>query len=179
MTLQNRVIWALAVMLTVCWCQGALADIAAGGKDGGESKEQVAESQKDRLVSPPTVVTSESDGRRLDDSSPKSVWWQLAQTGLALLIVVVLIFALRFVLGRLGGRAVRKSGGNLEVLTRMSVSHRQELLVVRLGKRVVLVGSSSTGNMQTLSEITDEQEVANIVGPAGKIDENITPGDKE
>lgn len=183
MTLRNTAIWILAAILTVGWCQIACA-AGAGDfdtKEAGryEATTQLAADMNNKTVPPRSVAPGKNSGKTISDSTSASGWWQLVQTGLALLIVVVLIFVSRFVLGRLSGQSVRRSRGSLEVLTRMSVSHRQELLVVRLGNRVLLVGASSTGSMQTLSEITDEREVANIIGPTSGSGQDSEGGDKE
>ena len=82
-------------------------------------------------------------------------WWR---TALALGLVVGLIFLARYLMRRLGGGAAKAGGGAIDVLARTSVSPRQQLLLVRLGRRLLLVGSGPEG-MTPLSEITDPEEV--------------------
>jgi flagellar protein FliO/FliZ len=75
---------------------------------------------------------------------------------------VGLIFLASWLLRRAGGRQVRGGQEVMQILARKSISARQQLLLVRLGQRLVLVGSSS-GALSTLSEITDEAEVASML----------------
>jgi len=91
----------------------------------------------------------------------ESPWMQTVQTLLALAIVVALIYACRYVLRRLG-KGARPGGadsGVIEVLSRTGIGARQQLLLVRLGRRLVLVGCWPSG-MAGLSEITDPAEVS-------------------
>lgn len=82
----------------------------------------------------------------------------------ALAIVVVLIFVLRAVLRRLGGRARIAGGGQcVEVVGRQHLSPRCEVLLVRCGKRLLLVGLGAGGPV-TLCEISDPQEAAALLG---------------
>lgn len=94
------------------------------------------------------------------------------QTLLALALVVALIFAVRFVVRRLGRSSVAiGSSGAVKVIAAANVSPRERLFVVRFGGRVLLVGSSPSG-LRTLSEVSDEKEVADLLtcvdAPAAK-----------
>jgi flagellar protein FliO/FliZ len=87
-----------------------------------------------------------------------------------------LVFALAVVLGamyvthrvwkRLGmpGAATR-AAGSLQVVSRLSLSPKQQLILVRVGRRVVLVGNSGT-QMNALCDISDPEEAAGILGLA-------------
>lgn len=87
---------------------------------------------------------------------------QTLQTLLALAVVVGLIFATRLLLRRLGpGRSAGRSAA-LEVVAAVRVSARQRLLLVRLGERLVLVGSGAEP-MIRLAEITDADEVSRLL----------------
>ncbi|HAU36557.1 MAG TPA: flagellar biosynthetic protein FliO [Phycisphaerales bacterium] len=82
----------------------------------------------------------------------------------ALAIVVGLIFLLRWVLRRMGSpSAVRR--GPMEVIARTTVSGRQQLLLVRLGERLLVVGSGPEG-MTSLGEVRDPAEVAALTQSA-------------
>jgi flagellar biogenesis protein FliO len=50
----------------------------------------------------------------------------------------------------------------MEVLARASVAPRQQLLLVRLGKRLVLIGAGG-GTMCTLAEVSDQAEVDELM----------------
>ena len=82
----------------------------------------------------------------------------------ALAAVVALIFIARLLLRRLaGGAASPGRGVPIEVLARANLSARQQLSLVRLGRRLVLVGSGPTG-IRPLAEVTDPDEVAELLG---------------
>ena len=104
------------------------------------------------------------EGRPIGDGPSTSGGW--VQTVIALAIVVVLIFALRLVLRRLAGGSYRgRAAQPIEVLARTHLASRQQLSLVRLGRRLVLVGSCPTG-MSPLAEVTDPAEVAELLaGP--------------
>jgi len=85
----------------------------------------------------------------------------------ALAVVVVLIFVVRLLLRRFA--PARTSGalpGAIEVVARSSLSSRHRLYLVRLGQRLVLVGSGPEG-LATLSEVTDPDEVSRLSARAG------------
>jgi flagellar protein FliO/FliZ len=88
--------------------------------------------------------------------------WALGRTLGALAIVVGLIFLASWLLRRVGGRQTRGDQDVMQILARKSISARQQLLLVRLGQRLVLVGSSS-GALSMLSEITDQAEVESML----------------
>ncbi len=85
----------------------------------------------------------------------------------ALAVVILLIFLLRAVLKRLAGRGRVRAGGDIvEVLHRTHLAGRCEVCLIRLGKRVLLVGLGPSGPV-TLCDIRDEQEAqALLVGLA-------------
>jgi flagellar biogenesis protein FliO len=83
---------------------------------------------------------------------------------LSLLIVLTLIFALRYLSQRLFGRTVAgRASRAVQVLSRNVISPKQQLLVVRVGRRLVVVGDCGQ-QMNTLCEITDPDEMAALVG---------------
>lgn len=126
-------------------------------RPSGEPTTQSAATElSKRLVGP-------SDSRKIEDR-PISPWSQWGRTLGALALVVVLIFVARMMLKRFG--PVSGAGSRvLDVLASSTVSPRQQLLLVRVGRRVVLVGRSPAA-MATLSEVTDPEEVAELVEAA-------------
>lgn len=101
------------------------------------------------------------ESRRLGEKDGDLGGW--VRTVAALAAVVVLIFAARLVLRRLAGGRVGLGGSRaIEVLARANLSARQQLSLVRLGRRLVLIGSSPTG-MSCLAEVTDPTEVAELM----------------
>lgn len=92
----------------------------------------------------------------------------------ALGIVIGLIFALRwcsrFVFPAAAGRAGNKA---IEVVSRSALSPKQQVLLLRVGRRLIVVGDSGA-QMNPLCEITDPDEVAALVGQLR--DERSPPG---
>ncbi len=89
----------------------------------------------------------------------------------ALAVVIVLIFLLRVVLKRLGRRGRVRAGGDVvEVLHRTHLAGRCEVCLIRLGRRVLLIGLGPSGPV-TLCDIRDEQEaqalLAGLARPSG------------
>lgn len=114
--------------------------------------------ETDKLPAPGTG--SIEDDPVAGDSKGKFTggWWQ---TILALGLVVLLIFAARFGLQRFGGRA-KLAAGPIEVLSRLAVGPRQELMLVRFGERLILVGASQ-GSLATLAETSDPDQVESLM----------------
>lgn len=82
----------------------------------------------------------------------------------ALAIVLILLFVTRFVLARVSGVAGGpRPSGVVEILARYPVARGQQLVLLKLARRILLVHQSGA-EMTTLSEITDENEVAALLG---------------
>ncbi len=83
---------------------------------------------------------------------------------LSLTIVLTLIFALRWLSQRLFGKTVAsRSSRAVQVLSRNVISPKQQLLVVQVGRRLVVVGDCGQ-QMNPLCEITDPDEMAALIG---------------
>lgn len=83
----------------------------------------------------------------------------------ALVIVIGLLIVVRMVLVRASGSfaGARRPSGVVEVLARYPVARGQQLILLKLARRVLLVHQNGTA-MTTLSEIVDENEVAALLG---------------
>jgi flagellar biogenesis protein FliO len=82
----------------------------------------------------------------------------------ALGIVLGLIFFLRWFGKRLlPGGAGGRGAGAVRVLSRSPVSPKQQVLLMQVGRRVLVVADNGT-QMNALSEITDPDEVAGLIG---------------
>ena len=93
----------------------------------------------------------------------RSPWVQTLQTLLALAVVIGLIFLVRWIMRRLGGAGrVSLKSGPVEVLARKSLSPRHHLYLLRMGKRLLLVGAGPEG-MSRLAEVTDPAEAAQLL----------------
>lgn len=86
--------------------------------------------------------------------------WRVAA---ALAAVIGCIFALRWVSQRAMGFGDAGASDAVRILARTAVSPRQQMLLVHVGRRVLLVGNSG-GTLTTLAQITDPDEVAAVVG---------------
>ena len=97
----------------------------------------------------PPAVTGGFDLRRL-------------VTALAVVLLLILLarwFARRF----FGVAGAARSTRAVQVLSRSTLSPKQQLMLIRVGRRLLVVGDGG-GQLNTLSEITDADEVAALVG---------------
>lgn len=108
-------------------------------------------------------------------------WADAPRVIMALGVVLGLIFGLRWIGKRYfpnlaGGRAA----GVVRVLSRSSITPRQQVLLVQVGKRVLVVADNGT-QMNSLANISDSDEVAALLGqlnaksesPAEPFDEKL------
>ncbi len=93
----------------------------------------------------------------LDPSSP-----QLLRVIAALVVVIGLLVALRALIRRASPLAGGRPSGVLQVLARYPVARGQQLVLLKLDRRIVLAHQSRTA-MNLLSEITDPDEVAGLL----------------
>jgi len=96
-----------------------------------------------------------------------SQWYQWARTLGALAVVVVLIFVARMLLKRFAPVSGSHRRELLDVLARRPISPRHQLLLVRMGRRIVLVGQGPSG-LTPLGEVTDPDEAAALIEGATK-----------
>jgi flagellar biogenesis protein FliO len=83
---------------------------------------------------------------------------------LAMGLVVALILTLKWGAGKVApGMAGGRSGKAISILSRLPVGPKQQLMLVRIGRRAVLVGNTG-GQMNSLCEITDADELAHLIG---------------
>ena len=89
---------------------------------------------------------------------------EVGRVVLALSMVLGLIFAMRWAGKKYFPSAgVPRSGGAMKILSRLVISPKQQLLMIQIGRRIVVVGDAS-GQMSALSEITDPDETASLIG---------------
>lgn len=82
----------------------------------------------------------------------------------ALAIVLALIFALCWLMRRtIDPAGAAGASRAVQVLSRTILAPKQQVLLLRVGRRVVVVADSA-GQMTTLSEITDPDEAAALIG---------------
>ena len=84
------------------------------------------------------------------------------RVALALAMVIGLILAMRWAGKKFfPSAAAPRSNGAMKVLSRLVISPKQQLLMVQVGQRIVVVGDSG-GQMGAVTEITDHEEVASL-----------------
>lgn len=100
-----------------------------------------------------------SPAERAGADAASSLWRMMAALG----AVIGLIFALRWLSQRVMGLGDTGASGTVKILARAAVSPRQQMLLVHVGRRLLLVGNSGA-SLNTLAQITDPDEVAAILG---------------
>jgi flagellar protein FliO/FliZ len=90
--------------------------------------------------------------------------WDLGKVPLALGGVIVLILVMRWIgKGILPGSKNARSSRVVQVLVRSAVGPKQQLMLVQVGRRLVLVGAGGA-EMNPLCQIDDPDEVAELLG---------------
>ncbi len=82
---------------------------------------------------------------------------------MALCVVLGLIFVLRWAGKRMTGSVGGRQSRAIQVISRSTIAPRQQLMLVRVGRRVVLVANCGV-SMSPLCEINDADEVAQLLG---------------
>ena len=91
------------------------------------------------------------------------VWDGTLRVVLALALVVGLIYLSRYLLRKAGGAGkLHAQGGVVETLWRTNLSMKHQLTLVRMGRRVLLLGCTPQ-EVSTLCEVTDPQEIAELL----------------
>lgn len=110
-----------------------------------------------------------ADAKVAQASAPASGAMEASRVVVALGAVIALIFGVRWAGRRLLGMnaAARGGGGAVQVLSRTVLSPKQQLMLVQVGKRVVLVANCGA-QMNALCEISDPEEVAGLVGEVNR-----------
>ncbi|MFN7289420.1 MAG: FliO/MopB family protein [Pirellula sp.] len=97
-------------------------------------------------------------------TKPTSQWATLFSVGFSLCIVVCLFLGVAWVAKKsMPAGSSRLPNEVVEVLGRSTIAPRQQVYVLRFGRKLLLV-SQQPGQTQTLSEITDEEEVIRLAG---------------
>ena len=139
-----------------------------GGLRGGEPTSAPAASARVPTGAPDGTdgravrsrATEDTSGKKLTRLSNGGGW---LQTLAALAVVIVLIFAVRMLLKRFAASSSpARRGGAIEVLAQARLASRQQVSLVRLGRRLVLVGSGPAG-ISPLAEVTDPDEAKELL----------------
>jgi flagellar biogenesis protein FliO len=113
----------------------------------------------------PLLSTSRTDrGSAPSAELSKSGWRGVATLGGSLAVVLGLFFIVAWVMRRTASGAPPLLPSEVvEVLGRAALAGRQQVHLIRLGAKLVLVSVSPTG-IETLSEVTEADEVQRLVG---------------
>lgn len=154
-----------------------LADAAGAGFDGAAQQAEPAASATERgslgrslaasgaATAKPKVDAGASGSGTLAAGAEKSSFLdEVLPTGAALgatLLVIVLARSAAKRLGGVAGRAPRPSGV-VEVLARFPVARGQQVVLLKVARRVIVVHQGAQG-MQTLSVFESADEVADVI----------------
>ena len=95
----------------------------------------------------------------------------LLQTITALGIVIGLLFLIKFLYAKATGHVTTSNPTAVQVLARTSIAPRNHIVILRVGSRILICSDSAHGT-RTLSEITDPQEVAQLLAETSAAKEN-------
>jgi|GEM_PF-6880943 len=117
------------------------------------------------------------ESRRIGESRGAGDLGGWLRTLAAMAGVVALIFIARAVLRRFtpAGRPAHRAGP-IEVIAHATLGPRQQVWLVRLGTRLVLVGSGPQGAMSALAEVTDTDEAERLMAQAAGKGRQQRPG---
>lgn len=106
------------------------------------------------------------DGAGKAAAKSSSSSWSASRVVMSLAAVLALIFVLRWGSKRfLGISASSSLGQSIRVVGRTMLSPRQQLILLQVGKRLVLIANSGS-SVSTLCQISDDDEVASLLGSA-------------
>jgi len=109
-----------------------------------------------------SIMVRPSGGTRESRSSSDLSW----RDGLPLVIVLGVIAAMALLLRRfLPNQRLLNGSGAIEVVARTGLSSKQQLVLIKVGRRLVLLGVSAE-RINPLSEVVDPDEVAMLIGTA-------------
>ena len=180
--------------VVLAWCAALLIAGAAAGAppppDGPATRPARPAPQPARVAAPPATapaalsppaaqpaphpirrsgaaaaqIQPSAAGATTAPASPAPPALDLPKLAGALTIVLGLIFALRAVFKQVfpAGTAAGATRA-VQLLSRSVLSPKQQLMLVRVGRRLIVVGDSG-GQMSALSEISDPDEVAELLG---------------
>lgn len=146
-------------------CQVAVATLVllaalAGASSYGQSAPAGGAATRMAADETRTLASNRSadEDRKIARERP-GAWMPWVQTLAALALVAGLIFLAGRLLRRANRGGVTAGSDVVEILARKGVGPKQQILLVRIGQRILVVGSSAAG-LSALSEFTEEREIA-------------------
>ena len=164
--MQFRTVTLLA-LLAVALCARA-GDAQTSRPSQGRAVADQASRSSDEAPEPKTIrrPADAPKATTRQAGAPKSgaVGFETGRVVVSLAVVITLIFALRWLSQRMFGKAVASRASRaVQVLSRNVISPKQQLLIVQVGRRLLVVGDSGQ-QMNPLCEITDPDEMAALIG---------------
>jgi flagellar biogenesis protein FliO len=105
-----------------------------------------------------------------------SVKFDWPRVALALGGVIAIIFTLRWGARKyLGVAAATGAGKIVRVLGRATIGPRQQIVMLQIGKRVI-IAADNAGQLSTLSQVTEADEVASLLGQFEETNNAAPPG---
>lgn len=102
-----------------------------------------------------TTTTAPAGSGNFLDGLPRMV--------VSLAVVVGLIYLARFLLRKAGRSGKLKSAtGPVEIIWRSNLTLKQQLILARMGRRLLLIGAGP-GGLTTLSELSDPEEITDLL----------------
>lgn len=128
---------------------------------GGRMTDTDVSANESRPLGGVPSVSGNTTGASKARAPSISSWF--VNTLLALVVVVAAVFLLRAILSKLTGRTpVSANQHVVDVLARVGVSPKSHVMLVKLGRRILVVGDSPSG-LSTLADIDDADEVASLL----------------
>jgi flagellar biosynthetic protein FliO len=140
------------------------APAAESGSPASESAREIKRGEGTQGSS----LAARAEQRAIDRRAGAGASWRFTDI-FPLLAVLGLIVAAALVVRRfLPARVTLGSGGAMEVLARLPVGAKQQLVLVRLGRRVLLLGVSPE-RMTMLCEVDDADQAATLLGEVASV----------
>jgi flagellar biogenesis protein FliO len=163
---------AIVVVALACNCQSGWAQTT-------KTTSGLYEDEPIGIAAPASSPTTQTTAQTVARQAPAKLV-EPQRVILALAIVLGLIFALRWI-GRkyFPSIAGPRGHGAVRVLSRTPITPKQQVLLMHVGRRVIVVADNGT-QMSPLSEIRDPDEVAQLIGqvtstaPAGAFESTFT-----
>ena len=134
----------------------------AQGQPTGEARPSSPHGRSEPIRLNPPSRTDRGNAASAD--LPKTGWKSVTTVGGSLAVVLGLFFVVTWVMRRTApGTPGLLPSEVVEVLGRAALAGRQQVHLIRLGGKLVLVSVSPTG-IETLSEVTEADEVQRLVG---------------
>jgi len=109
----------------------------------------------------PTAPTTQATSQKNDTPSVTS--FEPGRVVLSLAAVVGLILFLKWGSKKVFALPSASGAGVMQVVSRTNLAPKQQMLLVRVGRRLMVIGDSG-GRLTGLGEITDPDEVASLLG---------------